>query len=462
MQRPLPTDSDEAETLPPLDRPGVLSRLIARGAGGSLALRVVSVVLMLVVQVVLARLMGVESYGVYFYAISWMNLLVLVAKTGWDNTLLRFVADYRSGGRWSLVRGLLVTSHRITLLASAGLMAGLVAWIAWRGDSLGPELAWSLALCGVAIPFLALSGLRRATLRSLRYIVLSQVPESVIRPVTLLALLLACWLAWSGDLSAPVAAGFTLVAAIVSFAVGDLWQRRRMPAEVKAAAPERAGRLWAHTSIFLLVISLINMLMSRVDVLIIGAVLGARDVGLYAPASRMAEMIGFGLNATNMVAAPLIAEYYARGAPKQLQRVVTLSGYGSLAYTVPVCAILVLGGRSLLGLFGEGFSEAYPVLVVLVVGHLANAVTGPVSYVMSMTGAQRRLSYIMGVFLVLNGVCTYLLLPRLGVVGAAVATSAAMAGSNIVSAIYVYFRYGVNCLAIQRLPRSDDDGGSPS
>lgn len=459
MPTPAPTGSREAEDRPPLDRPGVLARLIARGASGSLALRVVSVVLMLGVQVALARLMGVESYGVYVYAISWMNLLVLVAKVGWDNTLLRFVADYRSRGRWGLIRGLLGTSHRVTLAASAVMVAGVLGWIALRGDRLSDELAWSLAVCGAAIPFLALSGLRRSTLRSLRYIVLSQVPESVVRPLVLLALLGVCWLTWSAKLWAPVAALFTLVAAIVSFAIGDRWQRRRMPPEVGATAPERASRLWTDTAVFLFFISLINMLTQRVDVLIIGAVLGARDVGLYAPASRMAEMIVFGLNATNMVAAPLIAEYHARGEPRQLQRIVTLSGYGILAYTLPVCAALVFAGRPILALFGEGFPAAYPVLVVLVAGHLVNALTGPVSFVMSMTGAQRQLSYITGVFLVLNAVCTYLLLPRFGVVGAAIATSAAMAGSNIVSTLYVYFRYGVNCLAIQRLPRADDDAG---
>ena len=70
--------------------PGLRSRLthlmrsrgdlatVIRGAGGTLAIKLVSAPLLFTVQAVLARLLGVESYGVYSIAYAWLMMLLLL------------------------------------------------------------------------------------------------------------------------------------------------------------------------------------------------------------------------------------------------------------------------------------------------------------------------------------------------------------------------------------------------
>lgn len=211
-------------------------------------------------------------------------------------------------------------------------------------------------------------------------------------------------------------------------------------------------------AVFLLAISLVNMLLNRTDVLLIGSLLGTQDVGAYSAASRLATVIQFGLQAVSLVAAPLIAEYHALGRVLELRRVIALSGYGILGTTAAIGGGLVLLGPWVLGLFGRGFAGAYPVLAVLALGQLVNALTGPASFVMSMTGAQRVLTVIMSSFLAVNVLLTLLLLQRMGVMGAAVATSATTIGWNVTAAVYVYRKFGINCFAVQRMPRIQDGG----
>jgi O-antigen/teichoic acid export membrane protein len=204
----------------------------------------------------------------------------------------------------------------------------------------------------------------------------------------------------------------------------------------------------------------INLLLNRTDILLIGAVLGTTQVGPYAAASRTAVVIQFGLNAVALVAAPLIAGFHAQRRTRELQRVITLSGYGILAYTVVVTAGLIVAGRWLLSLFGQGFPDAYPILIVLAVGNIGNALTGPASLVMSMTGAQRRLTVIMSIFLGVNVVFTLLLLPAFGPLGAALVTAAAGIGWNVTATLVVRRRFGLNCFAIQRLEPEGADGAA--
>ena len=59
---------------------------------------------------------------------------------------------------------------------------------------------------------------------------------------------------------------------------------------------------------------------TRCSVLMIGAFRDTAEVGIYAAASRLAEMVGFGLVAVNLGSAPLISELHSQGRHRELQR----------------------------------------------------------------------------------------------------------------------------------------------
>ena len=46
------------------------------------------------VQVLLARSLGSTAYGYYTLAFTWLNLLVLLSKGGWDVAALTFLTRY--------------------------------------------------------------------------------------------------------------------------------------------------------------------------------------------------------------------------------------------------------------------------------------------------------------------------------------------------------------------------------
>jgi len=80
----------------------------------------------------------------------------------------------------------------------------------------------------------------------------------------------------------------------------------------------------------------------------------------------------------------------------------------------------------LLSLFGADFVAGYPALIILTAGMIVNAAAGPVGLLLNMTGHQRLCAKIFGTSALINVVLNALLIPQLGIVGAALATAATM------------------------------------
>jgi O-antigen/teichoic acid export membrane protein len=95
-----------------------LKQILVRGASASFILRIAGTGIAFAAQIILTRLMGAEHYGNYIYVLTWINILVLFGKMGWDIVLLRYVAVYNVHEEWGKLKGILQSSSRITLIKS--------------------------------------------------------------------------------------------------------------------------------------------------------------------------------------------------------------------------------------------------------------------------------------------------------------------------------------------------------
>ena len=92
-------------------------------------------------------------------------------------------------------------------------------------------------------------------------------------------------------------------------------------------------------------------------------------------------------------------------------------------------------GRPLLALFGADFERGYDVMFILAVGMLARAAVGPAERLLNMLGERKQCAFIYAAAFAINlGLCV-ILIPRIGIEGAAVATSSAL----VVESIMLYF-----------------------
>src|SRR5436190_13403377 len=83
-------------------------------------------------QLLIARLVGADTYGVYAYVMAWMTVLAYLSALGFDIAVLRFVPAYQTTGAWSLARGVIQYAERRAFSVSIVVMlVGALVVMIW-------------------------------------------------------------------------------------------------------------------------------------------------------------------------------------------------------------------------------------------------------------------------------------------------------------------------------------------
>jgi O-antigen/teichoic acid export membrane protein len=83
------------------------------------------------------------------------------------------------------------------------------------------------------------------------------------------------------------------------------------------------------------------------------------------------------------------------------------------------------------------------VLSILAIGQFVNVITGSVGYLLTMCGYERLQRNNFAVCAVLSVLLNVLLVPRMGAIGAAIATAATLAVQMLIAAAIVWRKLGV-------------------
>jgi O-antigen/teichoic acid export membrane protein len=396
-----------------------------RRIGLSFGLIVVGNAAALVMRVLLARMLGVEAYGSFAYALAWANGVLLVLTVyGLHIASSRFVPSYRARGEWQLLRGFLRFSRRLSVGLSAGLGAVVLGAALLLRDRITQDLFGALLLVALLLPFNALLQITGRTLLALKQVFWGQAPMALLRPLVIIGVVLIAFPVLGQQRTATSAMAYYLGATALLYLVSAGVMRRSLPPEVVAAEPSSDRRTWLGVSGHLTMNALFTTLCNRVDILLLGIILGTTEAGIYEAAVSLVLLVNLGLHAVNSIVAPTIADLYARGEIAKLQRIVTLSAYGIFAYMVPSILVLVFFGERILGLFGPEFTKVHLALVVLAMGAMVNSMVGSVGFILTMTGHEKDVSYVLAFSTAASLVLNLVLIHTWGIMGAAVASSA--------------------------------------
>jgi O-antigen/teichoic acid export membrane protein len=196
----------------------------------------------------------------------------------------------------------------------------------------------------------------------------------------------------NGQAALPTVLLLTVGCLSISVMMGSWILRHRMMSLPSGGAQTRTGygdvlrMAWPNliTNLTILALEL-----GMIDIWILGAVRPEEDVALYGAAARAVILLPLPLSIVNAVVAPLIAEMYAQGKKRELER--TLRATATLA-GIPAFFVLVafiLLGRPVLGLvFGDYYQGAATVLILLSIGQFVNVWVGSCLLTLVMTGHQ--------------------------------------------------------------------------
>jgi O-antigen/teichoic acid export membrane protein len=368
------------------------------------------------------RALGPEEYGRYSWAVSFAALFGALATLGMDSLVVRSLA--RAPGDAGEILG---TAGVLRLAAGALAWAatGIVA-LAFRDD--GPSRAL-VVIVGASSLFLGAGVFElwfQARLAA-RGTSLGRVGVAVLVQLGRGALILLAAPTWAFGLL--YTASHALTSAVACF----LFLRSRGPTDRLRASAARAREL-ARDTVPLAFSAVCIAVYMKVDQVMLVAMVGDRENGLYAPAAMLSEVLYFLPVAIGASAFPIIVRARDELSPGELRQRLQqfYDAMAALGYAVAI-PMAILAGPIVHLLFGPAYAETAGVLRA----HVA-------SFLFTTLGIAR------GRFLVADGrtwfafastalgaaanvLLNLLLIPRHGAMGAAWATVAAYLVANHLS-----------------------------
>lgn len=428
-----------------------LARRVAGSSFWSLLIKLASAALTYIMLAMLARAMDPLRFGRFGIAFSLASFLAVLASMGLHTGILRWVPEYeakaapvtgRQALRWSLI---------VTLAAGAGISIAMMASV-WLLP-LQSERVYLYAGALLIIP-LVLAEFIGSALRGFGSVILAQLPRDVLWRLAVMGFTGVGLVLWGGltESTALVLAAVSLLAVMIPQFVR---LAPALAADPGRRWPPRAERVgWARQLLPYWGTALIYAMTQYVDVVLVGSFVSPQAAGAYFAAARTASLAALMLIASNMVSAPLIASAFHAQDRAQLAQLLKIIALCISIPTLGVVALLAGAGPMLLAFFDPLYVSAYPILLVLVAGHAINGLSGPMGYVLQLTGhgdANLRimlLSYATGI------VIQIALLITLGAIGAAIGSTAAIILWNGLCRSVAKKRVGVDPTILNLLKRA--------
>lgn len=428
-----------AGTEPSSELPSV--RKLSSTAFHAMAVRILGPASSFVLAMLLARHLGAAGSGVLFATLTLITALSIVAKFGLETGLQRFVGAAQGRDRPSAIHGLYRQSIRVSLLLAA-LISGLSIALATPlasgvlNDPAQTDVVRRLAM--LIVPY-TLLGINAAMLKALGNPAWGSFFEAAAWPLTTLGL--AGLMLMQGMPSSEGIATAYLLAAVLAAAAAHLVVRRQLPRDHAPVTEPPAG---LHRSCLSLTgIELINYALLWTPFMLLPALASATEAGLYNISHRLAAQLGLLMLVIASITSARFAAHYQQQRLADLKKLAGRATRSMILLGLPPAIVLLVWSESILALFGDEFRAAATAMRLLILGQLVNLATGPVGYLLAMTGHERPLRNILTTTMALMLTLALVLIPTFGAAGAATAATVAMVFHNLVCSHQVVRRLGL-------------------
>jgi O-antigen/teichoic acid export membrane protein len=447
---------------------------MARGSLVNLSAMVSGAVLTFVLTVLVSRWLGPTGAGAFFELIALFTIAFTIAELGANTGLMRWISRARAVGGLKQIRRIMpIALLPVAVMGAAGAAAIWVeapelAHVFLRGLPHGsgavdirfiaplvPLGALSVCLTdgargfGRTWPFLAIEGLGKPVAR------IALVVFALVVGLGLHGAIIA----WAVPVAVGLVAGSLIFTAILRSEVprtvrpkpprtrrgglpGYLSRPSRRAAQRRkgkhrgSAGPaqkprERLGvEFWRFTAPRACQ-GTFQVIILWLDILLVGALVSRHAAGVYAAVSKLAMVGTFALEGTRLAISPQISGLLARGEHRGTAALYQTSTRWLMLAAWPMYLVFAVFPSVVLGIFGSRYAGGASALAVLSLAMLVNLGTGNVTVVLLMGGKSSWGAINTGAALIVNIGLNLMLIPRLGIFGAAIAWGASIVVDNV-------------------------------
>lgn len=430
-----------------------LKATLIRGGFWSLIINAINKALMLIIGVLLIRILGRTQYGIYSYFLSLISLLIIPVEYGISNLIIRETARLETKQRADKIIGVWRWSFIVTLVVSLSIIGLIILFLVAWGKSVLNE--YQLLTIVWAMPLLVLQSMVHiinAAMRGMKKIILGQLTDIIVIPFLFINFFLLSTIIFPDQLSSAFAMTLRVMSTLVAFLISIIMLIKITPKSVFNSSPTYEVRKWILSVIPFGLSTGLNMVKNHASIIIMGFYVISAQIASYQVAVSTAALAALVLHSMNMLLAPQFASFYVNNEIKKLQKLITFSSRGVFFFNLVITIVFVGYGKEILMfVFGPETVDAYPALLVLLVGQLVNSFMGSVAFLLNMTGYEKDVMKIVGISTGLNILVTFLLTPNFGIIGTSIANTGSLVFAQVTMFFIVRKRLGIISNAIGKL-----------
>jgi len=389
------------------------------------------------VSIVVSRALGPAGRGTYVVP----GIAAALAATlfaGLSTTMAASMLNERTG------RGAI----RAAFISSIPLV--LVAWAVIIPLTAGMHQLWAAPYAAIALPFMALSAMFNGFgygTKNVRAIAIYALATSLLT----LFFLGGSFLFWQRTPIAAILAWLlaNTLAPVIGMAILARGARA-LPREPVRTLPF----LWY--SVRVGATGLVSMLNYRIDLYIVAIYMTHAALGWYATAVSSAETLFIAAQVASIVTAPHIGSFSASEAARFTARCVR----NNLTF-ITVCsgAAALIAPEVVELLFGHAFAPAVAPLRILIIGIVPMSVAGIIASYYTLNARKPHVPLVTtGSSAIVCAIISVILVPRIGITGAAIGTAVSYASSVIFMIVYFSRQTGISVANIV-VPQLEDIRG---
>lgn len=391
-----------------------------------------------VLRILIARNTSPAVFGAIVVYLSALNLASIICLMGFNQGIIKYI----SGNKDHREKQNIYITIALSASISLGVVAGVVlfAFSDWFSSQLFSSHQAILFILALSLPFSAsvkmISAILRGYMNTSHYFIYS----NLLLPISKIIFVgvIIQFVASAVGITTAILLSLSVVAILGVYMIYKIGWRPDISKQVDI-------RDFVWYSLPLVVSASLHRLLSDFDKFLISSFKGTAAVGQYEVAIVVGGLLGIFRTAFSFLLFPKISELDAAGRSDEIQRVYKYTTKAIMLFSAPLFILIITRPDGLIMLFGEDYSISSISIVLTLISssYVFNAVVGPNGEALLGFGRSRTVLVYNMIAVIINLLLNVLLIPRYGIIGAAIALFVGYSTMNILKSVDLYHYHDV-------------------
>ncbi|MBV8193146.1 MAG: polysaccharide biosynthesis C-terminal domain-containing protein [Alphaproteobacteria bacterium] len=414
----------------PIDQKPVSLFTIIFIGGGGVAMRGLGMVFMFAAHLAMAWFSTPTDLGSYFILIGVTNIVAAAGSLGLGPAAVRFIPAFAARHKSELEAGYIYAALKVTVVVTLPVSAATFLVAVIFQHELSPDLHTGLFLFAILLPLTTLQFVSLDLLRAFGLPLQGQTVASLVPPLLLVAGAMAAF--HFGRLSFPVVGSIACVSTALTAIVQLDSLRRLVLPRLIGIGPQSELFEWVRVSLPIMASNLIFVSAVSADWLVLASLTSLAQSAVYRVSLYLLSIQGVLLTTFYGVVGPYISRNYHLQGKEDYQAFIRKLNAAQMLPTFVVVAVLFCAAGRILGFYGPDFVAGATSLQILTAIWLLRTSLGPQEILLNIAGHERIVTIAHAIAVILAMVFSLVLVPMVGMTGAAIAHAIAWGGTGVV------------------------------